>query len=228
MARELRSRGLVAGRKRVAEVVREQGLQGRRRRRYGGTTTQADPTHPVAENLLERQFSTEAPDRVWVADINHLPTAAAWAYLAVLIDLFSRKVVGWALDDVIDTRLYLRALERAFAARTPAPGLIHHPDRGCQYASRAYQDAPRERGLVSSMSRKGDWWDNAVAESFFGTLKQEPPLDEPRLSVQDVRRMISAYFFDFYNSKRLHSTHGFRTPPDHERAFHEAPVKPEP
>ncbi len=150
VARALRGRGIVTNRKRVARLMQQEGLQGVPRRRFRGSTAQADLTHPVAENLLPREFSTEAPNEAWVADIMYLPTLPGWACLAVLIDLFSRKVVGWAIDDVIDTRLYLRALERAVAARSPEVGLIHHSDRGCQYTSSAYQAALKLQGAVPS------------------------------------------------------------------------------
>lgn len=226
VARELRKRGLPVNRKRVAQLMRSEGLQGIPKRRFRGTTTQVDPSDPVAENLLQRDFSTSEPNKVWVADITYLPVATGWAYLAVLIDLYSRKVVGWAMDDVVDTTLCLRALRSAFATRSPAAGLIHHSDRGCQYTSRAYQQALKEREAVPSMSRKGNCWDNAVAESFFGTLKQELPLDELRLSVDAARKAIEAYIQDFYNPKLLHSTNGYRAPIDHERHFHEAAANP--
>lgn len=219
VARELRSKGLVTNRKRVARIMRQEGLSGVPRRRFHASTTQADASHPVVENVLQRQFSAAAPNQAWVADITFVPTTSGWAYLAVLIDLFSRKVVGWALDNVIDTNLCLRALDRAVAARAPAAGLVHHSDRGCQYTSRAYQTALVGRGIVPSMSRKGDCWDNAVAESFFGSLKQELPLDERRLSFDEVHKAISKYIHDFYNSKRLHSTNGYRSPSDHERHY---------
>jgi len=226
VARALRGRGMVTNRKRVAQIMRDEGLQGVPRRRFRGSTTQADPAHPVAEDLLRREFSTDAPNEAWVADITYLPTLAGWAYLAVLIDLFSRKVVGWAVDDVINTELCLRALERAVAVRSPAAGLIHHSDRGCQYTSHSYQAALKQHGAVPSMSRKGNCWDNAVAESFFGTLKQEVPLEEPRLSVDDLRAAIGTYIHGFYNSKRLHSTNGYQAPADHERHFHETAANP--
>jgi transposase InsO family protein len=226
VARALRGRGMLVNRKRVAQIMRQEGLQGLPRRRFRGSTTRTDPAHPVAENLLQREFSTDAPNEAWVADITYLPTLTGWAYLAVLIDLFSRKVVGWAIDDVIDTRLCLRALERAVAARSPAAGLIHHSDRGCQYTSHAYQAALKAHGAVPSMSRKGNCWDNAVAESFFGTLKQEVPFEDPRLSVDDLRAAIGTYIHGFYNTTRLHSSNDYRAPVDHERHFLETAADP--
>lgn len=226
VAQELRKRGLRVNRKRIARVMRREGLQGIPKRRFRGTTTEVDPAAPVAENLLQRDFSATAPNKAWVADITYLPVSGGWAYLAVLIDLFSRKVVGWAVDDVIDTALCLRALRRALATREPTAGLIHHSDRGCQYTSHTYQQALRECGAVPSMSRKGNCWDNAVAESFFGTLKQELPLDGLRLTVEELTKKIDSYIRDFYNQKRLHSTNEYRAPIDHERHFHHAAANP--
>lgn len=223
---ELRRRGLRVNRKRVAQVMRHEGLQGIPKRRFRGTTTRADPSSPVAENLLQRDFSSSAPNKAWVADITYLPVTTGWAYLAVIIDLFSRKVVGWALDDSIDTNLCLRALARAFATRGRSPGLIHHSDRGSQYTSQTYQAELKRQGAIPSMSRKGDCWDNAVAESFFGTLKQELPLEEPLLCLQAADKAISTYIQDFYNLRRLHSTNGYRAPIDHERDFHDTAADP--
>ncbi len=171
--RELVGEGLVVGVHRVARLMRELELSGTPKRRFKGTTTVSKDGDQFATNLLDRDFATEAPNKAWVGDITYLPTRLGWVYLAVLIDLFSRKVVGWSLASHMQTDLCLDALGSALATRAPPAGLIHHTDRGSQYTSGAYQDALAAAGATPSMSRKGNCWDNAVAESFFATLKQE-------------------------------------------------------
>ena len=222
----LRERGLTVNHKRVARLMRLEGLRGIPQRRFRVATTKADPADPVTENVLQRRFTASAPNRAWVADITYLPVTGGWAYLAVQIDLFSRKVVGWALDNVIDTGLCLRALRSAVATRRPPAGLIHHSDRGCQYTSREYREELSRRGILASMSRRGDCWDNAVAESFFGTLKQELRMDELSLPLEAMNRVIRDYIHDFYNSKRLHSANDYMSPINRERQFHQQAAKP--
>ena len=224
MTRALRERGIPVNHKRVARLMHQQGLQGVPRRRFRVSTTQADPAHPVAENVLQREFTTTAPNQAWVADITYLPVTTGWAYLAVVIDLFSRKVVGWALDDVIDTQLCLRALQSALATRRPPRGLIHHSDRGCQYTSHGYRELLAKYGIRPSMSRKGDCWDNAVAESFFGTLKQELVIGGRSFSTAAIKQAIANYIHDFYNTKRLHSTNGYQSPAHREALFYQQNV----
>jgi transposase InsO family protein len=169
---DLKADGQQVGRKRVARLMREEGIEGQRKRRFR-LTTDSRHTHPVAENLLNRNFTASAPNKVWVTDITYIWTRAGWMYLAAILDLFSRRVVGWSLDSHIDQGLTLDALSMALRTRRPEPGLLHHSDRGVQYAGGDYQKLLREHGIVCSMSRKGDCWDNAVAESFFSTLKAE-------------------------------------------------------
>lgn len=205
----LRQDGLLVNRKRVARIMRELGLRGvPRKRPYRGPTA---PTSP-REDLLQREFTAARPNKAWVADITYLPVAGGWVYLAVLIDLYSRKVVGWALDSNMRTELCMEALRRALAARRPPEGLVHHSDRGSQYSSDAYQRALLKAGLRPSVGRKGECWDNAVAESFFGTLKQELVRGEPFSSLKAARRSVSDYVHNFYNPVRLHSAIG-QAPP---------------
>jgi len=212
---KLHKRGEAVSKKRVARIMREQGLSAKVPKRFCRTT---DSTHdlPVAENLLGREFTAAAPNRVWVSDITYVRTWEGWIYLAAVLDLFSRRVVGWAIADHMRTELVLEALRMAIAQRRPAPGLVHHSDRGSQYASKDYQDELDANGLLCSMSRKGDCWDNAVAESFFATYKRDL-ID--RQSWPTKRRAIAAtheYIACFYNSKRDHSTLGNVSPLEYE------------
>lgn len=211
----LRSEGLGASSKRVGRLMKQQGLQASRRRRYRCTT---DSGHklPVAANVLARAFFAQAPCEAWVGDITFIPTAQGWLYLSVLLDLFSRRVVGWAMSETIDRSLCLSALRMALLTCQPKPGLLHHTDRGSQYASLDYQAALRTAGLVSSMSRRGNCWDNAVAESFFATLKQELCHLRNFASRDEARRAIFEYIEVFYNRQRLHSSLDYRSPIEYE------------
>ncbi len=166
----LRAEGRRLSRKRVIRLMRAQRLAARRRRRFR-RTTQSTHGLPVAENVLARRFEVAAPNVAWVTDITYVPTREGWLYLAAIVDLFSRRVVGWSMSASLETTFCLDALAMALRTRTPSAGLVHHSDRGCQYASGAYRKALEANGLVCSMSRKGNCWDNAVAESFFATLK---------------------------------------------------------
>ena len=209
---ELREQGFMVNRKRVARVMRTHGIVGRPRRVFRGTTTDSDHDETIAPNLLERQFATDAPNKAFVGDITYLRTQQGWVYLAVLIDLFSRKVVGWAMDETMQTSLCLRALDRLRATRGDVTGAVHHTDRGSQYASAAYRKALTDAGLRPSMSRKGNCWDNAVAESFFGTLEQELVPDTPWRGLTQARRAVSNYIHRYYNAARRHSTLGYQAP----------------
>lgn len=215
--RDLREDGRRVGRKRVARVMREHGLRGYVPRRFRRTT---DSRHDfrIAPNLLERDFETSAPNRAWVGDITYVPARDGWLYLAVLLDLFSRRIVGWAMSDRIDTELALSALEMAVKQREPAPGLIHHTDRDGRYASHEYQAALRRHGMLTSMSRKADCWDNAVAESVFATLEKELLRDQPLKSRADTRADIADYIENYYNVRRRHSYLDYATPLAYELA----------
>lgn len=209
--RQLVSDGERCSRNRVARLMRECGLVARRRRKFRVTT---DSKHnlPVAQNLLCREFFSSGPNQAWVSDITYVWTTEGWLYLAVVIDLHSRMVVGWSMKERLDRSLVLDALSMATGRRNPAPGLIHHSDRGSQYASYDYRNALDSHGMVCSMSRKGDCWDNAVAESFFGSLKTELVHQRRYRTRDEARRDIFEYIEVFYNRVRLHSSLGYLSP----------------
>ncbi len=213
---ELAAQGQPIGRRRVARLMRSHGLSGTPKRRFRGTTTDSRHDQRVAPNLLDRQFRPAGPNQVWAGDITYLPVAGGWVYLSVLMDLWSRKVVGWAMADNMQTDLCLRALNHATATRPIGAGLLHHTDRGSQYASGAYRQVLRRHGMVQSMSRKGDCWDNAVVESFFGTLEQELVRKGRWESLQHAESAVSDYIHGFYNVERRHSTLGQMSPVDFE------------
>lgn len=213
-----------AGRHRIARLMREHGIVGRPKRRYRRTTDSAHD-RPVAPNLLARRFEASEPNRIWVGDITYIATGNGWLYLAVVLDTYSRRVIGWSMGDEIKTELTLSALRMALGRREVKPGLIHHTDRGCQYASAAYQQALAQSGLVCSMSRPGDCWDNALAESFFGTLKTELVHRSSWSTRAEARSDLYAYLEGFYNRRRLHSALGYTSPVEFE-AQHEATHAP--
>ena len=198
----------------VARCMRELGLKSRvSRRSFKPTTTQTDPSKTPAPNVLDQDFTAESPDRKWVTDITYLPTAQGWVYLAVVLDLFSRKVVGWSLSNSLATELVTEALRKAIEARKPEGGkLLHHSDRGCQYTSDAYQHLLKKLGIECSMSRTGCCYDNAVMERFFWSLKYEWTNHEAFANLQDVHISVFRYLETFYNSQRLHQTLGYLSP----------------
>jgi putative transposase len=213
---ELRERGQRSGRKRIARLMRAQDLCARPKRRYR-TTTDSRHRLPISPNLLARRFTVAQPNTAWVTDMTYLWTPEGWLYLAVIIDLFSRRVVGWSMSERIDRQLALDALRMALAQRRPARGLIHHSDRGSQYASGDYQQLLAKHGLRGSMSRRGDCWDNAVAESFFASLKLELVYQVQWRSRPEARTAIFEYLEAFYNRRRRHSSLGYLSPVDFER-----------
>lgn len=220
---ELRAQGFKVGRKKVAALMHAHGLEGIPKKRFKGSTTDSAHEDPVAPNRLERNFKVDGPNQAWVGDITYLPTQAGWVYLAVLIDLFSRKVVGWSLAHHMQTELCLEALEQALVLRSPPEGLVHHTDRGSQYTSHAYQEALERAGVQPSMSRKGNCWDNAVAESFFGTLEQElVRVDGPWVDEDAASAALSDYIHGFYNDHRRHSTLGYESPVDYEACWRQS------
>ena len=215
---ELERQGVHAGKTRVERVMREEGLQGKVKRRFR-TTTDSNHALPVAPNTLEREFDVAGPDQVWAGDITFISMASGgFLYLAVILDLFSRRVVGWALADHMRSELVLSALDMALGARVPAPDLLHHSDRGCQYASSAYRAKLAALGIQVSMSRRGNCYDNAVVESFNGTLKQELVHDARWTSYAEARAALHDYIEVFYNRRRLHSSLGNLSPADFEAA----------
>ena len=197
----------------VARAMREMGLSSRVSKAFTPTTTRSDPTKQAAPNRLDRDFSAERPNQKWVTDITYLPTLAGWVYLAVVVDLFSRKVVGWSIGDSLATPLVALALRRAIESRRPVGSeLLHHSDRGCQYTSDAYQETLRRLGIECSMSRTGDCYDNAVAERFFWSLKHEWTKHETFADLEAARLSVFKYIETFYNSVRLHQTLGYKSP----------------
>ena len=208
---ELKAAGECVGRKRVARLMREQNLAARTRRRFR-TTTDSKHSFPIAPNVLDRDFTASAPDQVWVTDITFLWTAQGWLYLAVIIDLFSRRVVGWATSRNVDRHLALAALDRAMILRCPSVGLVHHSDRGSTYASGDYRKVLEAGGIKCSMSRKGDCWDNAVAESFFSTLKREIEEIDDLESWAGATAIVGEYIDGFYNVRRRHSAINYNSP----------------
>jgi putative transposase len=222
VTQELQAQGFVVGRRRVARLMRDGGLAGRPRRRFRGSTTDSKHDRPVAPNLLERDFTADRPNQVFVGDITYLPVRGGWVYLAVIIDLFSRKVVGWAMEDHMETSLCLKALRQVTATREGLDGGVHHTDRGSQYASADYRKALKQAGLVQSMSRKGDCWDNAVAESFFGTLEQELVDGQVWQDLPAAKKAVGDYIHRYYNAERRHSTIGGVSPIDFENQHHAA------
>jgi transposase InsO family protein len=212
----LRELGVLCGRHRVARLMRAAGLQGRQRRRFQVRTTDSNHAQPIAPNHLMRIAPPQRRDAVWVADITYVRTAAGWLYLAAVMDLCSRRVIGWATATTLETPLVLSALERAVAARRPAPGVIVHSDRGVQYASAPYRNALARHGLIASMSRRANCYDNAAMESFWSTLKLEHLFRRSFLDPADAHRAIFHYIEGFYNTRRLHSALGYRSPLDFE------------
>jgi len=216
MSKALKDAGYAVGRFRARRLMKKAGLEVKRPKRFKKTT---DSRHklPVAPNRVNQQFKVEQPDQIWCGDITYLWTLEGWLYLAVIIDLYSRKVVGWALDRHLKTSLALEALRMAYWRRKPPSGLIYHSDRGSQYAAGDYQRQLETFHIIPSMSRKGDCYDNAVAESFFHTLKTEEVGDQAYLTREEARRAVFDYIEMFYNSRRLHSFLGYVSPKDFEK-----------
>ena len=216
MTRELQANGLAVGRRRTARLMRENGLRARQKRRFRRTT---DSHHawPIAPNLLDQDFSADGPDQKWGSDISYIWTREGWLYLAVVIDLFARRVVGWAVADRLHRELALTALRKALIMRRPAPGLIHHADRGSQYCSMDYQAELRKHGILISMSGKGNCYNNAVVESFFKTLKSELVWRTMFETRPDAERAIGRYIDGFYNPVRRHSALDFTSPAQFEK-----------
>jgi len=215
---DLAAQGRRCSRNRVARLMRQDRLQARPRRRFRPKTTQVAPGLPVAPNRLQRPFQASAPNQTWLSDITYVATAEGWLYLAVVLDLHSRRVVGWAMAKHLETPLVLSALQLALGRRQPPTTLVHHSDRGSQYASRDYQAALADHGALASMSRAGNCYDNAPMESFFATLKVERVHCQHYPTRAEARRDIVAYIEGFYNPTRRHSALGYRSPMEFEQA----------
>ena len=206
---------------RVARLMKKHGIRAKTKRKFKATTNSKHKL-PVAANILNRDFTPAAPNLVWAGDITYIWTREGWLYLAVVLDLYSRKVVGWAMEPMLGRELALNALRMALTLRQPHPGLVTHTDRGSQYASNDYQSLLTLHGIVCSMSRKGNCWDNSVVESFFGTLKQEHIFFCDFMTREEARISVFEWIEGFYNRERLHSTLGYCSPVEYERLRHVA------
>lgn len=214
--KELRQKGRCHGRNRVARLMKEQGLCGRQKRRYRVQTTDSNHDQPIAPNRLAEAPKATAPNQLWVADITYIETKEGWLYLAAILDLYSRKIVGWAMSEHIDTALVLKALAMALLHRRPPAKLLFHTDRGVQYASGDYRQALGNAGLIASMSRRGNCYDNATMESFWSTLKLELVYRRLFDTRTQARMQIFDYIETFYNRQRAHSALGYHSPVDFE------------
>lgn len=212
----LAEQGIRCGRERVARLMQANGLKPKTKRPFRVITTDSKHKLPVAPNRLEQDFTADAADQKWTTDITYVPTAEGWLYLSVVLDLYSRRIVGWAMSDSLHRQLVIDALHMALAARKPAPGLIHHSDRGSQYASHDYQALLTRAKMIGSMSRKGNCYDNASVESFFGTLKTELVYQRQYTTREEARADIFEYIEVFYNRIRCHSALGYKSPVNYE------------
>ena len=208
--------GIQVGHKRVARLMRALGIEGVSRRRKRRRTTVSDPVAPAAPDLVQRRFQAGAPNQLWVADITYIPTAEGWLFLGVVMDMFSRRVVGWSMRNDLKTELVIDALAMAITRRRPPAGLVHHSDRGSQYTSLACGKTLRDSGLLASMGSRGDAFDNAACESFISTIKNEL-LNRQRWASRDqARRAVFQYIETFYNPRRRHSALGYQSPVEFE------------
>lgn len=212
---ELAKLNIRCSRRRVSKIMKKIDISPIRRRRFINTT-ESEHSLYIHPNILERNFYVNGPDSVWVSDITYIPTNQGWLYLSIVLDLFARKVVGWSMSNTMKATLTKNALEMAIANRNPSPGLIHHSDRGIQYACNEYQKVLNDNKIFCSMSRKGDCWDNAVAESFFSSLKKELVYKRRFKTMDQARMDIFHYIEIFYNRKRLHSSNGYVSPVEFE------------
>jgi putative transposase len=214
---ELVARGQPCCVKTVARLMRQHGIAAKTKRKFR-CTTDSNHAHPVAENIVDRDFNPKAANRIWTADITYVWTGEGWLYLAAVEDLYSRQIVGWSMGSRIDSRLVVDALEMALARRQPGEGLVAHSDRGSQYASEHYQGLLAKNGIVCSMSRRANCWDNSPMESFFASLKKELVHDENYATRAEARASLFEYIEMFYNRIRRHSSLGYKSPVEYERA----------
>lgn len=212
----LQEYGVIVSRRTIGKIMRSLNLRVKMKRKFKVTTTDSNHNYSISPNRLQRDFKTNVADEVYVGDITYIRTQQGWLYLAVVIDLFSRQIVGWSMDDNMETPLVNNALQMALHNRTPSPKLIWHTDRGSQYASDAHRKLLKEHGILQSMSRKGDCWDNAVSESFFHSLKTELVHHENYKTRAQANQSIFEYIEIFYNKKRLHSSNNYMSPVDYE------------
>ena len=222
MKEELNAQGILAGKNRVAKTMKENKIRAITHRKFRGVTTDSNHSLPVAANLLNREFTVSAPNKVLVSDITYIKTRSGWVYLTVFIDLFSRMVVGWAVSTSLSTAMVQKALTKAIFTRRLGAGVTVHSDRGVQYASDAFRSILKKHQFVQSMSRKGNCWDNAVAESFFRVYKTELAYHCDFRNKKDVYEKTFEYIECYYNRKRRHGTNGFLSPAEYEQRFRKA------
>ncbi len=219
--RKLRQEGIACGRHRVARLMRQHGIVSSRIKRFKCAKKSRERRLTIAENVLDRQFRISRPNRVWASDITCFWTGSGWLHLAVVMDLFSRKIIGWAMGNRMIDELPVLSVNMALGNRHPTQPLLHHSDQGTQYTSDRFQLLLRENQMRCSMSRKGECYDNAVIESFFKSLKAEIPWHRKFKSREEARKELFEYIEVFYNRKRLHSTLGYQSPVDYERSFNQ-------
>jgi transposase InsO family protein len=218
---KLNSKGLLISRTRITKLMQHIGLKVKTKRKFRPATTDSKHNLPVVPNILNREFKAKAPNQKYVGDITYIATTQGWLYLATVIDLFSKKVVGWSINTHMRTTLVNDALTMAIKSRAPKVGLLWHTDRGVQYVSKEHRALLEKYGITQSMSRKGNCWDNAVAESFFATLKLEYRTNPNLPTQKEAREQIFEYIEVFYNRQRLHSSNGNMSPSEYERAYFE-------
>lgn len=216
--KQLQAEGHGCNRKTVAKCMQQAGIQAKSQKKFRVTTTDSKHAHPVAGNLLNREFEPAGANQAWTGDITHIPTQEGWLYLATVEDLYTRKIVGWSMSERIDSRLVVDALQMAIERQAPDAGLLAHSDRGVQYASEHYQELLAKQGITCSMSRKANCWDNAPMESFFATLKKELVHHEKYATRAEARQSIFEYIEAFYNRVRLHSSLGYVSPEQFEQS----------
>ena len=219
MHAELKEEGIEVGLHRVARIMQENRLKARQKTRFK-KTPDSDHGGPVASNVLDQNFAADGPDQKWGVDISYVWTAEGWTYLAIVLDLFSRKIVGWAISDRMKRGLAMEALRRAIALRQPDPGLIHHSDRGSQYCSYDYRRLVADHGLIASMSGRGNCYDNAMVETVFKTIKTELIWRTSYTTREQANKAIGEYIEGFYNPRRRHSSLGYKSPAAFETAFY--------
>lgn len=212
----LKNEGIQCGKNRIAKLMKENNIAAKTRKKFKATTN-SKHNYPVADNILNQDFTASKPNQIWVADITYISTDEGWLYLAAMVDLYNRKVVGWAMNSTMTKQLCIDALKQAIGRQKPPKGLIHHSDRGVQYASNEYQKALKSNGFTASMSRKGNCYDNACMESFFGTLKTELIYLTRFKTRAEARLAIFEYIEVFYNRIRLHSKLGYKSPMEFEK-----------
>jgi putative transposase len=218
--RDLRCQGVSCGENRVARLMRLRGLRAKQSRRFK-STTRRNKAHAVAPNLLRRDFSAHGPNQKWLADITYIYTGEGWLYLAVVLDLYARRIVGWAMSDRMTSKLTMSALKMALLQRRPGAGLMHHSDQGSQYTDWAYRALLESHGIQASMNSVGSWWDNAPTESFFGTLKSELVYHCAYHSRVQARTDVFSYIESFYNLRRRHSSLDYHSPDAYEQLFYQ-------